>query len=309
MQAVEGWIRDTLTSPDGLLGEASRHLLQAPGKYLRPALVLLAARLGHYDRERVIPVAAATELVHMATLVHDDIIDRADTRRGHPTVNVVWNERVAVLLGDFLFSRALTLAARYGGQRVVDLLAAAVEEMCKGEMEQEAHRFDPDQAEEKYLARIGRKTARFIADCCLAGALLGGAGDDVVRAVGEYGYSLGLAFQVIDDVLDFSGQGEVLGKPVGSDLREGVVTLPVIYALADHPERLWIRELISSRRLREEDLSRLRNLLEAGGYLERAKEVARQLGQEALQALGEIPRSTAACLLAKLADFVVERRY
>jgi len=308
MEMVHEWIRVTLESPQGLMGEAGRHLLRGAGKHLRPGLVLLCARLGKYHPRRVIPVAAAVELVHMATLVHDDVIDGSPRRRGWPTVHVTWNDRVAVLLGDYLFSRALTLGSRYGGQEVVDLLASAVEEMCKGEMDQEAHRFDPEQSEEQYLARIGRKTARFIADCCRAGAMLGQAPAAVVDAVGEYGYSLGLAFQIVDDVLDFTGSGAEMGKPAGSDLREGVLTLPVIYALAgEHGP--WITEVIRARRFGEEELSRLRNILQEGGHLERARELARSLKEEALQALRCLPPARVTALLGEAAEFVVERRF
>ncbi|MEW6399424.1 MAG: polyprenyl synthetase family protein [Bacillota bacterium] len=308
MEGVRDWIRVTLETPGGLLGEAGRHLLRGTGKHLRPGLVLLCARLGDYRPEHVIPVAAAVEMVHMATLVHDDVIDGSPQRRGWPTVNVSWNERVAVLLGDYLFSRALTLGSRYGGQQVVDLLAGAVEEMCKGEMDQEAHRFDPDQTEEQYLARIGRKTARFIADCCRTGALLAGAPAPSVEALGDYGYSLGLAFQIMDDVLDFTGSRAEMGKPPGSDLGEGVLTLPVILAL--HGDRApWIREVISRRQLGEEELHRLRNILQEDGYLERARDLARSLKEEALQALSCLPPGRVAALLGEAAQFVVERRF
>jgi len=308
MDRVRELIRITLETPDGLLGEAGRHLLRGKGKHLRPGLVLLCARLGEYQPERVIPVAAAVEMVHMATLVHDDVIDGSSRRRGWPTVNATWNSRVAVLLGDYLFSRALTLGSRYGGQQVVDLLSGAVEEMCKGEMDQEAHRFDPDQTEEQYLARIGRKTARFIADCCRAGGLLAAVPASTLDALGNYGYSLGLAFQIVDDVLDFTGSSAEMGKPPGSDLSEGVVTLPVIYALRGD-RGPWIREVIRQRRVGEEELHRLRNILQEDGYLERARDLARALKEEALQAISCLPPGRITALLEEAAQFVVERRF
>jgi len=308
VRAVDDCIAGTLKNGHGLTGEVSRYLLQGMGKRLRPVLVILCARLGTYRAEAVVPVAAATELVHMATLVHDDVIDRSPTRRGWPTVNATWNERVAILLGDHLFSRALAMAARYGGLSVVEVLSAAVEEMVRGEMEQEAHRFDPDQSEDDYLTRIGQKTARFLADCCRAGAMMGQMPESATMALCSFGYSVGMAFQIVDDILDFTGSGQELGKPVGSDLREGVVTLPVIYALAGE-HRGWVRDLISARQPGEAELARLRDMLHQGGYLERAYGLAREFRQSALEALAQVPSSPMLPLLKQVAEFVVERRF
>src|SRR5687767_1210697 len=216
---------------------AVEHLFSSPGKLLRPTLVFLAARFGPgHDREVILNLAESLELVHTASLVHDDIVDRADLRRNVPTVNATWSDDVALIVGDYLFAKAYALAAVLPKPEVIAIVAQTVFALCDGELDEiTATRTLPTEA--AYLERIELKTASLYAACCQGAALLADADADHVAALGAFGTNLGLAFQITDDVLDLVGQEEDFGKTVGRDLLEGMPTLPMIYAVADRDGR------------------------------------------------------------------------
>jgi len=273
-------------------------LFEAGGKRIRPALVLLSAMVGRFDVARVDPAAMAVELTHAATLVHDDVIDRAAVRRGRPTVAAKLGDEPAIVIGDFYFAKAYELAARTENSEVVAILARAVMEICAGEVRQQSIRYRYSTDETEYMDRIEAKTAALLVACCDIGALLGGL-DEIERgALREYGRALGFAFQIADDVLDYTGTEGEVGKPIGHDLREGFATLPLLLASV---------KLDDDRRLDEDDARRVIDEVRKSGGPEKALEQARKHANAAREHLKPIRRSEATRALESLTEYVVSR--
>ncbi|HEY8497725.1 MAG TPA: polyprenyl synthetase family protein [Limnochordales bacterium] len=296
-----------LAATEPLGATTSLHLLQAGGKRIRPVLTLLSGRLFGAPDEAVIPIAAAAEMIHMATLVHDDVIDGARSRRGRPTVNAIWGDYPAVLTGDFMLARAMSLIVDQGHPRVLKVMSDMIYEMCEGEIAQHEAKGRLDLTEQEYLRRIGKKTARFFQACAESGALLGGAPAAHVRAMGQFGYNLGMAFQVVDDLLDMTGDERAMGKPVGSDLAQGVLTLPVIYLL----QREEYRERVASR-LRvlppsRQDIQAVLQLVRQNGALHYTQEVAGRYARRAVESLEGVPAGEAAELLREMVAALGQR--
>lgn len=229
-----------------LLDQASTHLVKAGGKRLRPAFTLLSAKLFTEDLSQVIPLATALELIHMATLVHDDVIDNSSLRRGQETVKSAWGNRVSIYAGNHVFARSLSLVALYQRSDVLEVLAQASMRICEGEIHQMFSCYNINQGLKDYMRRIELKTALLISVSCQLGAMIVNAGENEMLALKKYGYYLGMAFQITDDILDFVASEEILGKPVGSDIKQGVITLPAIYALKYDPQREQLRSWLSS---------------------------------------------------------------
>ncbi|MGH2793486.1 MAG: polyprenyl synthetase family protein, partial [Actinomycetota bacterium] len=236
LELVEKTLREAVDSGDPFVHEAASHLLAAGGKRFRPMLVLLSGHLGDPKDPRLIPCAAAIELTHLATLYHDDVIDEALVRRGAPSANVRFDNSVAILTGDFLFARSSSLAADLGTY-VSRVLADTIGLLCEGQIMETNHAGTDRQTVDRYLAVVERKTAALLATSCRLGAWLAGVPEEHVEAVTEFGRSVGIAFQLSDDVLDISGVEEESGKTPGTDLREGVWTLPVLSTLAGDAPR------------------------------------------------------------------------
>jgi heptaprenyl diphosphate synthase len=272
------------SSSDGLVTEASTHLIKAGGKRLRPALVLLSSRSGRAGGRATDLAAAAVELVHLATLYHDDVIDESDTRRGVPTVHAKWGTEVAVLAGDYLFARGCALGAEAGGE-VPGILARAIGEVCEGQIVETAALNDPERGTAAYVDTIARKTASLFAAACELGAVTAGAADEARGALKAYGAELGLAFQIVDDLLDLVGDPAETGKMPGTDLQEGVFTLPVLIACERDPS--LVTSLASGRR----ELSEVMPALEATGAVGAAHEIARSHGDAALEAIAQLPEA------------------
>jgi geranylgeranyl pyrophosphate synthase len=272
----------TSASRHPLVSEPSMHLLRAGGKRLRPALVVLTSRAGKAGAGSTDLAAAAIELVHLATLYHDDVIDGTATRRGVPTAHSQWGTEIAVLAGDYLFARACGLGARAGGE-VPGILADAIAEVCEGQIVETAAVGDPRRTVEDYLDTIRLKTAALFKASCELGSVTAGA-DEVIRAaLMLYGENLGLAFQVVDDLLDILGDPHVTGKAPGTDLREGVFTAPVL--LASARERALTRDLLSGRR----DLDSVLPVLRETGALQETFDLASSFGDIALRTLAPLP--------------------
>ena len=231
LERVEGALRDTLESKAALIPILGEHLLSSGGKRLRPALVLLAAELCGYVGPRRIELAAALELLHTATLVHDDVVDLSELRRGRPSANAIWGNRRAVLAGDFLYARASSIVVEDGNLEIVESYARTIRVMAEGELLQLEHSFDVGVNEAHYYDVIERKSATLLSNCCEIGSLLGGATRGERNRIAEYGRQLGLAFQLRDDCLDYDAKVSELGKQPFADLREGKITLPLILTL------------------------------------------------------------------------------
>ncbi len=283
LTALEAELLSVIHSPVHLITEISEHLVQAGGKRLRPALYFLSARCGATVPVNLQPLATAIELIHMATLVHDDVIDNAATRRGIPTANSKWGNQMSVLTGDYLFAKAFGIvASNQVSDRVMQVLTKVICSMCEGEIIQNQDTFNPEQNEAEYLNRIAKKTADFIAASCELGALTAKLPEDCVQALREYGYSIGMAFQITDDIVDITASSVQLGKPAGNDLRQGIVTLPVLYALQNSPAAAELKEIVATSDMSDALVARGLAIIHetdavnysyqlAGKYLERAK--------------------------------------
>jgi len=303
---VEDLLRETLGHEVGIVGELGAHLLGG-GKRLRPALVLLSGAAVGTAAERLVPVAVACELTHMATLVHDDLVDASDRRRGLPTVHAKWGVPMSVLVGDHLFARGFAILAAEGDPAVVRVMSDVVSETCTGEIDEVAAQWDLDQITmEDYRRRVRAKTGYFIAECCRLGALVGRAPTPWTEALLAYGREVGDCFQIVDDLLDLTASADVLGKPAGSDLRSGVYTLPVVWALRGaHGSDL--RRLLQQRPVGDGTVTGVRDLLERSGALRHAAEVAGAMARRAQAALGALPDSQHRAALHALAEGLARR--
>jgi geranylgeranyl pyrophosphate synthase len=284
-----------------------RNLLQSGGKRLRPALVILSAHFYESDPHIRASVAAALEILHTATLVHDDLIDNSLLRRGNPTLNTTWNSGVVVLVGDYLFGKSAELAARAQDTDLAEVFARTVTVICDGELRNmlDGQRWNPTL--ETYNQRIYAKTASLFATCCEAGAILGHAPRQQRELLRECGRTLGMAFQIADDILDFVGDEQTMGKPVGSDLRQGTVTLPAICFLRSHPQVPAVRRLAggdTSAPL----VSELIDLIRTSDAIDESYLIARDFARQAKDTLSALPDASSRQVLCDLADFVVERK-
>ncbi|WP_128894442.1 polyprenyl synthetase family protein [Longirhabdus pacifica] len=308
---VEQQMEATIDTDQHVLFQASTHLLKAGGKRIRPVFVLLSGQFGTYDREKVMKVAASLELIHMATLVHDDVIDDAATRRGNLTVKSKWDNRIAMYTGDYLFAKALTVVTDIDNEELHCILSKAMVDMSIGEMEQIRLFYDTDQSVYDYLLRIRRKTAILIAISCQLGAIAAGATRDVARRLYRFGYNVGMAFQIIDDILDINGTEKQIGKPPGSDMRQGNITLPVIYALQheDIREQLLHEIALFKEHDGQVDASTFISLIRASDGINQSQALADKYIAKAMDAIESLPDLTAKKDLINIANFIVKRKY
>lgn len=311
LQAIEDEMAAAITSDLPMLSEASLHLLKAGGKRLRPVFVLLSGKFGNYSFDTLKRVAVPLELIHMATLVHDDVIDDADMRRGQLTVKSKWDNRIAMYTGDYIYAKALTVITELDNPRIHQTLSGAIVQMCIGEMEQIRDFFNVEQSIRNYMRRIRRKTALLIAISCQLGAMATEAPEKVSHALYRYGYNVGMAFQITDDLLDVCGTEKAIGKPPGSDLRQGNITLPVIYALRDERVRdPLIREIAAIRESESPARSAAAvELVRSSSGIAMAEQLADLYIDKALRALETLPDLPAKRNLAEIARFVASRSY
>lgn len=256
LMSLETELLSVIHSPEKLITDISKHLVEAGGKRLRPALYFMCTKSQEADSEKIMPMAVAIELIHMATLVHDDVIDNATTRRGKATANSCWGNHSSVLIGDYLFAKAFSLVANKASSEMLKVLTDVICSMCEGEINQNRSTFQADQQENDYLKRIEQKTADFIAASCELGGLAVKLSIEEIKALREYGYSLGMAFQITDDILDVTASSEQIGKPAGNDLRQGIITLPVIYALEHSRHKDELRDIVQTEGMSEEKIKR-----------------------------------------------------
>jgi octaprenyl-diphosphate synthase len=307
MQRVDALIRSRLASDVVLINQIADHIIAGGGKRLRPTLHVLAAGAAGYQGEQHIKLAAVIEFIHTSTLLHDDVVDESDLRRGRKTANALWGNAASVLVGDFLYSRSFQLMVELDDMRIMRILADTTNTIAEGEVLQLLNIGNADVDEAAYLAVIERKTAVLFAAATELGGLLGGLPDAQVAALRRYGMELGYAFQIADDLLDYTSDADTLGKNIGDDLAEGKPTLPVIYALqqATPDEAQAMRQAIEHGDLTA--LDRVLATIRRCGALERTHACAVRHARAAREALAELPASAHREALAALADYSVQR--
>lgn len=311
LNGIEKDLETNVRSDHAMLSDTSLHLLKAGGKRLRPIFVLLAGQFGKYDMEQLKKIAVPMELIHMASLVHDDVIDDADTRRGQLTVRSKWDNRVAMYTGDYIFAKALGVITQLPDPRIHQVMSHALVEMSIGEMEQIRFFFHSGQRVRDYLLRIKRKTALLIAISCQLGAMAAGADERTCRRLYDYGYYVGMTFQIRDDVLDLCGTEEQIGKPPGSDIKQGNITLPVIFALRD--PAINVELMTELERVQaadgQTDVSRFLELIRGSAGLKTAEDIAARYTQKAIHALEDLPNVRAKDDLIRIAHYVGNRSH
>ena len=312
LEVLETLLLEAVKSDISLVTEIGTHLVNSGGKRLRPALLLTAAHAGRgFSREHIMPLAAAVEMIHMASLVHDDVIDNSDTRRGTPTANAKWGNQVAILSGDYFFAQAFSLVANeHYGEDVSIRLAKLVSELSVGEIQQDALMFTAEHSIPEYYQRIEKKTANFLAICCELGGMVSGADEAVCKSLYDYGHCIGMAFQITDDLLDITGDSKKLGKPAaGNDIRQGVVTLPVIRALETSPQHDELAAIITNRGMTDADVNRALEIVRATDGVDFAKQKADEFLDTAKKALhADIPQDVRDTFIAA-ADYIGKRDF
>jgi len=300
--------RESVASVDAITA-IGQYLQEAGGKRLRPSLLLLSSKLIGDGGESAIRMGAVVEMIHAATLVHDDVIDTAETRRGRPSTNVQWGNHTCVLAGDWLYMQAFQMALRERNFHVLDLLIGLTQLMVEGELIQLERIGRIDVTEADCMELVDRKTACLFSVCAKLGALVAGADSATEERLGEYAWNLGMAFQLVDDVLDFTAREKTLGKPVGGDLREGKVTLPLVYALEQAPaeERRLVERVLADRHYENVPFRQVLLMAEKYHGIERVRERAQAFTDKARQLINEFPESPYQRALYGITDLVTER--
>ena len=311
MLAADHVIHERMSSAVALIPDLSRHLIDSGGKRLRPMLTLAAAQACGYAGANHVKLAAAVEFIHTATLLHDDVVDASSLRRGKIAANVVWGNKPSILVGDFLFSRAFELMVETGHLGVLGTLSRASSVIAEGEVMQLRSSNNLSTTEEDYLAVVTAKTAALFAASAEAGAQVAGAPSALVAAFHDYGRNLGIAFQLVDDALDYSGREKQMGKSVGDDFREAKVTLPVIVACqrADEEARRFWRRVIETGRQEDGDLETAIAYVESTGAIHETGARARTYAEKAIRAIAKLPAPEIRDALIDVAEFCVQRGY
>jgi octaprenyl-diphosphate synthase len=306
---TEERIQSSLSSDVPFVEDAGRYLFEAGGKRMRPAMLLLSARLLGHDSDEEVTYATVVEFIHAATLVHDDIIDHSELRRGKRTVNAVWGSNLTVLLGDWLYTTAMRLALAHDNLAIIELFCSATLRMTEGELMALERLGKPDLSLDEYYGIVERKTAALFSAACAAPALIRPVQPEAQRRLAAYGRALGLCFQLVDDLLDFTADPEELGKPVLADLREGKLTLPILLALPriSPIERSRIEAVLTDRSFERIGSTEILELVAREGTVEEAMDIARTWGRRALEELDRLPDSDARRALEAAPDFVLSR--
>ena len=311
MNAVNTVILERMQSKVALIPELAGHLIAGGGKRMRPMLTLACARLLDYSGMRHHKLAAAVEFIHTATLLHDDVVDGSGLRRGRRTANIIWGNPASVLVGDFLFARAFELMVEDGSLKVLRILSRASSVIAEGEVNQLTAQRRVETSEDHYLDIISAKTAALFAAACRIAAVVAEREEAAEEHLDAYGRHLGIAFQLIDDAIDYASDAATMGKGVGDDFRDGKVTLPVIlaYARGSEDERAFWRQAMAGGRSEAADLAHATRLLRDSGALDDTFERARHYGQRAIDALGPFPAGRAKAALIEAVEFAIARAY
>lgn len=309
MDKVEAELRIFTESPNRIISEISEYLFQRSGKRIRPALVMLCSKMFGYQGEEHIQLSALVETIHTASLLHDDIIDNSDRRRGRDTVHTRWGPNITVLLGDYLYIKSIGLSLNCSSREFIKILTDVSARMIEGELQEYYVSGNLDISEDEYLDIIDKKTAALFSASCHIGALLGCATLTDQQALAEYGTTIGMAFQIIDDLLDYSGDAQTLGKPVLSDISEGRITLPLIYTLKHDGQsnRERLSELYNSRDLGDSAKAEILEIIRSNGALDYTFQKAREYTQKSQELLKIFPDSIYRDSLSLLPEFILTR--
>ncbi|GIN85662.1 heptaprenyl diphosphate synthase component 2 [Heyndrickxia sporothermodurans] len=307
IDVIEKELVAAIQSKSDLLQSASLNLIQAGGKRIRPVFVLLSAKFGKYDIEVIKNVAVSLELIHMASLVHDDVIDDAELRRGKPTVKARWDNRIAMYTGDYILACSLEYMTKIENSIAHRILADTMVEVCIGEIKQIQDKYRFDQNLRDYLRRIKRKTAILIAASCQLGAVAAGTDEEIHKKLYKFGYYVGMSYQITDDILDFTASEKQLGKPAGSDLLQGNITLPVLYAMQNPSVERMIKT-VSESTTKEEMKSLIINIKETGA-IEKSNLLSQLYLKKAMDILEQLPNNRFRKSLIDVANFIGKRKY
>jgi octaprenyl-diphosphate synthase len=310
LKAAEDRMQEVLGTVAPAINAVGNHIFSAGGKRVRPFLAILSSRLFGKSGDEVSTLASSVEFIHAASLIHDDVVDDAELRRGKPSAHSLWGNQVVVLVGDFLYANALRLANLLQKQPVMDALCTATAKMSEGELIQLSKKGDPSITEEEYMKIIQGKTAILMYAACKGGAVIGGGTDEEINALSKFGLNFGFAFQIADDILDYTAEEKAFGKTLGKDLEEGKTTLPLIYMLrdADAGEAERIREIISKDSIAEKDLSDVLEMLEKHRSIEKATARAAELLKEGKAGLEMFDDSMEKRSLLAIADYALKRK-
>ncbi|MDO9567254.1 MAG: polyprenyl synthetase family protein [Candidatus Desulfaltia sp.] len=312
LEDIEIALKQNLKPYLDLVSQTASHILFAGGKRLRPLLMVLSARMCGYNSNFDKTFSIMFEYLHAATLLHDDLVDEATLRRGKPVAHLIWGNSIAVLVGDFLLARALSIAADTGRLNVIKIISEITENMSQGEIHQLMRKGQPDLSEEEYMKIIQNKTAVLFRGACQASAVIADAPEKEEKAVSNYGFNLGIAFQMVDDLLDYTSDAGILGKKAGADLKEGKLTLPLIYALkqADSKDQAMMKSIIKNKDFSDDEFKILLELLHKYKGLKYTEELAAKHIAKAKEALvGVFKPSETRALLINIADYALARKY
>ena len=305
---VEAAILEVTKSEIPQVRSMLEHVLSAPGKRLRPTIALLAGRFAEHRPEALVPLAASIELLHTATLVHDDVIDESDTRRGRPTTNSKHHNAIAVMLGDYMFAHAAELICHTESIEVVKLFSKTLLAMASGELTQDMSAYEYGQATMQYFHRIAGKTASLFATCAEGGGMVANSPDGWTSALRDYGENVGMAFQIVDDILDFEGDEEEMGKPTGSDLMEGTITLPALLLMERNPDDNPVKRLFGDDGNNDEHLAAAIFAVQNSDIIDDSYRVAQDFSMRAVEALQVLPDTPDRTALVDIAEHVLARR-
>jgi len=309
LSVVEDELIKAVRSSDPLLTETATHLIMAGGKRLRPAFCLLGGKFANFNLDKIVPLAVALELIHMATLVHDDVVDASLTRRGRPTVKAQWGNRISTHIGDYLLGKSLILISQYEDPLIPRVLAETSVKMSEGEILQISTTYDTNQSIKDYFYRINRKTALLISASCQLGAVACGASRQLHQTLRRFGHYIGMAFQITDDILDMTAEQTKLGKPVGGDLRQGIITIPSIYALSKSSTRSRLAEIIIKPEKNEQEILEAIDLITRCGGIDYSAGLATQYINKAKKELSGLPDVPVKRTMQIIAEFIGIRKF
>ncbi|WP_110953393.1 polyprenyl synthetase family protein [Massilibacillus massiliensis] len=310
LETLEEEMLSVIYSPVEIITEIGTHLVEAGGKRLRPALYFLAVRCEEINEKNAMPLAVAIEMIHMATLVHDDVIDSAATRRGISTANAKWGNQLSILSGDYLFAKAFSLVAKNDyDDRVMVILSDIICDLSEGEIIQNKEIYKASEDKDEYYDRIAKKTANFIAASCQLGGIVAGMCEDEIESLRKYGYAIGMAFQITDDILDLTATSEQIGKPAGNDIMQGIVTLPVIHALNVSSDAEELKRIVTTRTIDQQMLKRGLEIVHATDAIEYSYEKVNEYLDYARSVLPDSIPAEIRETYETVADFIAMRQF